>query len=100
MKLTEHCLQLAIQGLLDICHYIIANNNLPRPKDNRKAILTLGAQKVIPEKFAEKIAPMASLRNLLIHEYLEIDPAKLHEHLQNLEDFRAFSQHIMEYIEK
>jgi uncharacterized protein YutE (UPF0331/DUF86 family) len=100
IKLCEHCLLLAIQGLLDICHYIIANNNLPRPKDNREAILILGMQKVIPTDFAEKIAPMANLRNLLIHEYLEINPGLIHKNIQEIEDFRTFSQHILRYIHK
>jgi uncharacterized protein YutE (UPF0331/DUF86 family) len=100
IKLCERCLQLAIQSLLDISHYIIANKNLSRPNDNREAILTLGAHKIIPDNFAQKIAPMANLRNLLIHEYLDIDPAKIHAHIQNLEDFRQFSRYILKYIDK
>lgn len=100
MKASEHCLQLAIQSLLDICHYIIANNNLPRPDDNREAILAIANQGIIPKKFAEKIAPMANMRNLLVHEYLEINPKKIHAALQNLEDFREFSRYILKYIEK
>jgi len=100
MKATEHCLQLSIQSLLDISHYIIANNNLPRPNDNREAILTLGNHGIIPDDFAQKIAPLANLRNLLIHEYLDIDLARIYEHIQDLEDFRKFSQYILKYLEK
>jgi uncharacterized protein YutE (UPF0331/DUF86 family) len=40
-KLAERCLQIAIQSLLDICHRIIVENNWPRPKENKEAILTL-----------------------------------------------------------
>jgi len=98
LKLCEHCLQLAIQSLLDISHYIIANNNLARPNNNREAILTLGNHSIIPVNFAQKIAPMVNLRNLLIHEYLEIDPAKIHAAIQSLEDFRDFSRYIIKYI--
>lgn len=100
IKVSERCLQLSIQGLLDVCHYIIANENLTRPADNREAILTLGANGAIPKDFAEKIAPMAGLRNLLVHEYLKIDPRYIYEHLQRLEDFREFSRYILKYINK
>lgn len=99
-RLAERCLELSIQSLLDIAHYIIAQNNWERSSENKEAILTLGAKGVIPEDFAKKIEPMAGLRNLLIHEYLKIDPAKIHAHLQNLEDFRQFSRYILKYIEK
>jgi len=100
IKVSERCLQLSIQGLLDICHYSIANENLTRPADNREAILILGANGIIPKDFAEKIAPMAGLRNLLVHEYTKIDPARIHAQLQNLEDFREFSRYILKYIDK
>ena len=99
-RLAERCLELSIQSLLDIAHYIIAQNNWKRSSENKEAILTLGAKGIIPEDFAKKIEPMAGLRNLLAHEYMEIDPVKIHAHLQNLEDFREFIRHILKYIEK
>ncbi len=98
--LTERCLELNIQALLDIAHYIIAQNNWKRSSENKEAILTLGVKGIITEDFAKKIEPMAGLRNLLAHEYLKIDPAKIYEHLQNLEDFREFSRYILKYINK
>jgi len=100
IKISERCLQLSIQCLLDISHYIITNNNFARPKDNREAILTLGAKGIIPKDFANKISPMAGLRNLLVHEYTKIDPARIYEHIHRLENFRDFSRHILKYIEK
>lgn len=99
-RLAERCLEINIQALLDIAHYIIAQNNWERSSANKEAILTLGAKDVIPKSFAKKIEPMAGLRNLLAHEYAKIDPAKLYENLQNLEDFREFSRYILTYIEK
>ena len=67
IKATEHCLQLAIQCLLDISHYIIANKSLSRPNDSREAILTLGIHDIIPDGFAKKIAPKANFKNLPFH---------------------------------
>ncbi len=99
-KLAEHCLQISIQALLDICQYIIASSNLQRPRDNQETIEIIAANNIIPVDFANRILPMAGLRNLLIHEYLEIDLDKIYQHLQNLDDFRTFQKHIIAYLKE
>lgn len=99
-KLAERCLEVSMQCILDICHHIIVDNNWPRPKDNKEAILTIGRKGVIPPEFANRILPMAGLRNILAHEYLKIDLDKLYNHLQNLRDFREFQKHILAYIKQ
>lgn len=97
-KCVERCLEISIQCILDICHHIIVDNNWPRPKDNKEAILTLGQKKIIPSDFANRIQQMAGLRNILVHEYLKIDPKQIYQHLQNLGDFRTFQKHIIEFL--
>lgn len=99
-KCVERCLEVSIQCILDICHHIIVDNNWPRPKDNKEAILTISQKDIIPSEFANRILPMAGLRNILAHEYLKVDLDKLYKHLQNLQDFREFQKHILAYIKK
>lgn len=98
-KLAERCLELSIECLLDVCHYIIANNNWTRPRDNAEAIITLGEKDVIPLKFAKSIVGMANLRNILVHGYLKIDRTLLYENIQKLDDFREFQKYILVYLE-
>lgn len=97
-KLAERCLETSIQAILDICHHIIADNNLTRPRDNKHALEIIAAKKIIPLSFAKRIEPMVGLRNILVHEYIEIDPKQIYQHLQNLDDFRAFQKHILAYL--
>lgn len=99
-KLAERCLEINIQAILDICHHIIADNNLTRPRDNRHALEIIAAQKIIPIAFAKRIEPMAGLRNILVHDYLKIDPKQIYQHLQNLNDFRTFQKHIIAFLKK
>lgn len=99
-KACERCLQISIQCLLDIAHYIIAQHKWDRASDNKEAIRSMAQHSVIPDDFAKKIMPMAGLRNLLVHEYIKIDPELIHKNLQNLEDFREFSRYILKYINK
>lgn len=97
-KLAERCLELAIQALLDICHYITADNKWSRPKDNQQAILIMAEKNVLPRDFAQNIAPMAGFRNILVHEYVKIEPKIIYEHLSHLDDFRVFQKHILNYL--
>lgn len=97
-KLAERCLQISIQALLDICQYIIASNNWRRPRDNQEIIKIIAANNIIPEDFAQRILPMAGMRNILVHEYLKIDLDKIYQHLQKLEDFRTFQKHIIAFL--
>lgn len=99
-KAVERCLQVAIQCILDIAHHLIIENEWPRPEDNKETILTLGKNNVVPPDFAERIQPMAGLRNLLVHEYIKIKPELLYNHLQNLDDFREFQRHIVTYLKR
>jgi len=99
-KCVERCLEISIQSILDICHHIIVDNNWPKPKDNKEALLTVARKGVIPLGFAERILPMIGLRNLLVHEYLKINSEKLYQHLQKIDDFRTFQKYIIKFLEK
>lgn len=98
LRTAERCLEINIQAILDICHYLIANNNWPRPSDNKEAIEIIAKYKVIPEDFAKTLFPMVGLRNLLVHEYVKISPALIYEHLQKIQDFRTFQKYILAYL--
>jgi uncharacterized protein YutE (UPF0331/DUF86 family) len=97
-KLAERCLEVSISCLIDVCHYIIAAQQWPRPKNNAEAILIVGEKGVIPNEFANSIVGMANLRNILVHSYLKIDRNILYNHIQKLDDFHTFQKHILSYL--
>lgn len=70
---AERYLQLAIQAVLDISHHIVADRNLPLPADSKSLFDLLARQKVVSRGLSVKLAAMAGLRNILVHDYLEID---------------------------
>lgn len=99
-KLAERCLQLSIECILDICHYLISQNNWERPIDNTDALFRLAQHKVIPEKFFKKIVGLVNFRNILVHTYLKIDRKIVYENLGHLDDFRQFMKYITSYNNK
>ncbi|HEY3347584.1 MAG TPA: DUF86 domain-containing protein [Nitrospirota bacterium] len=96
---VEHGLQLSTQLVLDIGNHILAGLGVSRVEDYKDILLALGREGCLPVEFAGKIADMAGLRNLLVHEYLKVDPRKLHDALQtHSDDFREFAAHIEKYL--
>ncbi len=100
IDLAERNLQIGIQCLLDIGNHIIAERGFQLPESNEDIFRILGKHGVIPKDFASKIEGMAGFRNILVHDYLEIDPKKVYQNLLNaLKDFDEFARYIVGYIE-
>jgi uncharacterized protein YutE (UPF0331/DUF86 family) len=88
---AERYLQLAIQAVLDVSNHIVADLGANLPADNTELFDLLAKRKIVPARLARKLAPMAGFRNLLVHEYMEIDRHRVYAALENdLGDFEAF----------
>jgi uncharacterized protein YutE (UPF0331/DUF86 family) len=96
---VERYLQLAIQAVLDICNHIVADDRLGMVEEYRDAVRLLGESGYLDPDLAKRLMPMAGLRNILVHDYLDVDREKLHTLLQNcLEDFEQFAVQIGRHL--
>jgi uncharacterized protein YutE (UPF0331/DUF86 family) len=102
MSLTwaiEHGLQLSIQCVLDVCHYLVADLALGVPATSQEAIELLRDTGIFPATFADTLVQMARFRNLLVHVYAQVDIELVYDHLQNyLDDFGQFAQHVLQFL--
>ena len=88
---AERYLQLAIQCVLDVSNHIVADMRLNLPSDNKELFELLVRKKIVPTALARRLMPMAGFRNILVHEYLEIDRKRVYAVLKNdLKDFEKF----------
>ncbi len=76
---VERALQLAIQVVVDIATHILSTSGNLVPDDYRDAILKLAQAGVIPSDYASRIAGMAGFRNVLVHQYVSIDPRLVYD---------------------
>ena len=60
--------------MIDIVNRIISMEQLEKPRDAYGAVEMLGKVGVLPHELAQRLAPIAGFRNILVYEYLEIDP--------------------------
>ena len=95
----EHGLQLSIQCVLDVCHYLVADLALGVPATSQEAIALLRDARVFPAVFADTLVQMARFRNLLVYVYAQVDIERVYDHLQNhLDDFGQFAQHVLQFL--
>ena len=96
--IVERNLEVAIQSCIDIANRIISLDELEKPKDYYGSITRLGEENILPYDFAKIFASIAGFRNILIHEYLEIDWDEVYENLQNIGQFYEFMDYIKKWI--
>ncbi len=96
--IIEIGLQVTIQTILDIGSHILSDYKDNGWKMYKDIPLKLQEHGIITKTLAKKIVLMAGLRNILVHEYLEVDPEKLEEIIKpHLEDFKKFILQIRKY---
>jgi len=96
-----HLLQVSVEVVTDISAHMLAGTGKGVPDNHRLIIRKMGEEGLLPSEFAARIAPMASFRNIVVHNYLSVDPQKVGELLQNrLGDFDEFVLHIYDYLRR
>ena len=73
----------AIQLAIDISNHLVAEFNWPRPSQKyRESFETMGREKFIDNQLSESLAKLSDFRNILIHEYVDLDLTKVLSNLQ------------------
>ena len=99
--IVERNLQLAIQVCIDIAGYIIAYKGLRSADKLENVFEVLGEAGIISPSLASRMVGMVRLRNILVHNYLDIDSTIVYEHLTHqLDDFEGFARAILEFVEE
>lgn len=89
---AERLLQLIADTMTDVNMYFIKERQLHVPDDLQSTFRTLAASGILPEDFADKIAPVVGMRNLLVHRYEKMDRDFFtHKLKQNFSDFKQYT---------
>ena len=92
-SMAERALQVAVEIMIDIAERIIAIEGAGPVASASDAVKRLVDLKVLESE--EPYVEMVRFRNLIVHEYEEIDPGMLLDLVRNhLDDFRRFRDEI------
>ena len=98
VHIAERLFQLIVDTMSDINIHILEAKD--RPYDGTESsFLALGELGVLPVDFAEKLAPVVGLRNIIVHRYEKLDVDLFLKSLYgNRDDFKKYVVHISDFI--
>lgn len=68
------------------------------PETNADAIGELGRRGVLSEDLADRLRSATGFRNLLVHQYADIDDDRVVDNLSLLSDFEAFTRQVAAWL--
>lgn len=96
---VERQFQVAIQAATDIAQIILAELGETVPKNYADVFTLLGQVGICPPDLTRRLVQMARFRNVLVHLYLDVDPDRVYDALQNsLPDLEEYASCIATYL--
>lgn len=92
---------LAAECVADIAGHILSGEFSIQPADHEDAIQRLAEKGVISTSLAAGLRGLGGFRNILVHEYLRIDPVRVHANLESeLDSLREFTAQIASWLKR
>jgi uncharacterized protein YutE (UPF0331/DUF86 family) len=98
--IIERNLEVAAQAVIDIANRIISIEGLEKPRDYYEAIMRLGEADILPIEFATALAPIAGFRNILVHDYMDLNWDEIYKNLHRLNDIERFMENIKTWVKE
>lgn len=88
---VERYLYLAIQATIDLAESVIAFKGLRKPSTMSEAFYILNEETLIPQRLTKELVKMVGFRNIIAHDYEDIDYDIVYSVLQRgLKDIEEF----------
>lgn len=97
---VERLMQTAIESVIDCSRLLVLIEDWRKLRDERDALIVLAERSVIAEDLCERLLRAKGFRNVLVHEYVEVDPHLLYLNLQSgLADLQAYARSLAQWLE-
>ena len=99
-RIVDRTLQLAIEVCVDVTNHVISDREFRVPTTYADTFRVMEENKIVDNELCEKLTDMCSFRNILIHEYADVDPSIVVSVLEkDLRDFDQFKSAILAFIQ-
>lgn len=98
---AERLIQLIVECATDINnHTVVETGNRP-PEDYSVSFIRAADTGLISRELAEKLKGSAGMRNILVHEYMEIDDERVYNAIVlTLKEYKEYIKQVDEFIDK
>lgn len=88
----------AIEACVDVAQHICATEGWGPPADNGDAVRLLGDHGVLPAELARSMRKAVGFRNVLVHDYVDVNDHVVIDRLKTLTDLDEFVQRVTAYV--
>lgn len=100
-RACERLLQISVEATIDICHLLVTGLRLGVPAEESDLFDALARKGVISQGLAGTLKDMKGFRNILVHEYAEVDDAVVYKAVRDrLGDFAAFKREVLAALDR
>ncbi len=96
----ERGLQIAAEALFDAGNHVLAAEFHESVDEYREVPTRLAARGVLTPETATRLASLSGFRNVLVHDYADIDLVKIDAALGRLDDFDAFVADVERWLQQ
>lgn len=98
--LAERMMERLIGAAIDINMHLISDLTGEVPINYFLSFVELGRLDILPAPFVKKLGQCTTVRNILVHEYQELDKKKFREAIKSaLQDFPKYVRYIEKFID-
>jgi uncharacterized protein YutE (UPF0331/DUF86 family) len=87
-----------IEGCARIAHHLIAAEGWSIAETNAEAVRRLAVEGVVDDIVGNAVAKAVGFRNILVHEYADVDNRQVVQHLEHLGDLEEFAGQVATWI--
>ena len=99
--LVERYPERIVGRMIDVNYHVLIESGHPPPTDYYQLSTQLARLGVLPLDFATQIAACAGLRNRLVHEYDDIDAARVYEAAgAAVRNVPEYARHVQRFVEQ
>lgn len=99
--LAERYLERMIGRMIDVNYHLLTESGEAPPPDYHESFTALARLGVLDASFARQIASCAGLRNRIVHDYDDVDPARVFDAIGTaLRDVPQYLAAVQRFVEK
>jgi len=98
--LAERHFQIAVQCVLDMATHIVAEQGLGSPENTEQLVDSLARAGAITASLHEHLRGLSGFRNILVHDYLDVDHHIVHRLLSRLDDLVDAARALDDYARR
>lgn len=96
---VKYSFVVAVENAVDIAQHLCSSEQWGPPADNGDTMRILGEHGVLDARLAQAMRSAVGFRNVLVHDYVEVDDSIVLDQLADLSDLASFKVAIATYLE-